>query len=247
MLKLEKNQHTQDLKITFQQRDRFFNRSLIFALTLAIAIHAFSWLLFTIAPLTFNFPDSLPTPIVVEADPQHTDKNRISEQIIFSELEQRKIAKRSLIEPAKRKMTLPMPSPKNIDLTLHVVENENLLTQNSAMSQLLIDDALNIPLNLPKISIQIFGPLANKTLLSNGLKEEENVLLHRSIKTLKQQRLTFDVLMDQQEGRLIWFLNTTPSQIVSKQAAETILKNMRFTKSKDAGMTKGTIEIVWVE
>lgn len=244
MLKLEKNSHNNRLTVKFQKRPRLFDRPLLFALAIALVIHIISILIFSIAPLKFNFPDHLPTPIAVEAD-AFPSKNNNQEYSAYTELEQRKLAKRSLIEPAKTEMTLPKLRQQPIDPPLDILDTITLEDHFDMQSQLLIDHHSLISFSVPKISVDIFGPLANRTILFTGAAEKDP-LLQATADTLVQERLTFEVAMDPQEGQIVWFMaqeNHAPKKIIEK--AESILKNMRFKKTNSGGMTHGLVEITF--
>lgn len=225
MLKLKKIAKSFEVAITLHRRDSVFNRPLIQAFAIAIGLHLF--FLFAVQIRSFNIFSNPPliNPVVVDADIAFIDKNDV-----LADLEIQENLPWAIREPVGSSLQLPdLPlSPPHfaaLELSHRIFEFNPLeFTEPHRHS--------------PGMEVSVSGPIAERYI-------KESLPVFPMAKG-PSTRYVYRVEIDNDTGDLIWFerlAGAADRTLASK--AESILRNLKFSKDKQAFASSGSVEIMF--
>lgn len=235
MLKLEKVSRNNQLNVIVRDKEHFLSRPLLIAFSIAISFHLLLLIIFKITPFALHLNQTIFPPVQVETD--HPNNAAITADITqFNELS-------SNLPPTPPSLPIIPNTPQFLayNHTLST-EQENSPAQLFDPIEKAITQPATILLSSPPsplpIAVIVSGPLAEHTLLVDGLKDNVRPV-KQSIGTAK-----YEVIVEGNTGRVIWqepIQNS--SNIALEKFAERILKDMRFATDSSAYMISGYIEV----
>lgn len=241
MLKLEKIAKTLEINITLRERERFFNKALMQALSFAFGLHLLAFLLFHIQFIKIIDSPSAVIPALVEADFAMTSDNTV-----LAITEEEGNYSRHFIETKESKPLLPTfhlcdPASEALQINRSCEWKSDPFSQMESQS-----NAVVIPLPKPvtgwirSLNVAILGSLSDFCLLSEDWKRMDLT----SIRNFQNYRVLFSVLVDPSSGMIYWYEWITEKIHRDLDGiAEEILKNLRFTPGENLITTCGEVEI----
>lgn len=252
MLKLQKNSRDNEITISLLDRERFLNRSLLQALSIAIGLHLLAMFVFNIRLFHFGQEEGLLPPTFVESRlEQPSDK----ESVISTHIEEEKVPLKWILEPASSVPVIPSLPGGALKREFQIAKKES--TQKNpflAFEQEVQHQGLNhtpmATLYTP-LHIHLSGGLAQNTLISDGtegitwLQTLPNEPLPPS--SLEKFSLLYAIQIESKNGKIFWvepkFSSAVPDYL--NQIAERILKQMVFKEEKRLVIQSGEIELLF--
>lgn len=241
MLKLEKNRN-KDVNVTFRTRDKLFNRTFIYAMSLAVGMHLLAALIFQIH--AFLNPDAgITPPIMVHADLSNSLND--GENRILANLDENDNRLKYLSPP-------PQSTPDIPQLSVRVEENQieyvkeasifsNPFTNIEEDWEYLTASPVSNSHAIPGIKINVSGELAEIPLIEEGTRIQLPQQLNAS-----PHSVIYAVQVEGKTGRVFWQMKkTSDEKSVFLAAAEAVLNEMRFQKNENIFVCTGEVEIVF--
>lgn len=232
MLKLQRNR--KEISIFVHGKDSSFNRLFFFALSVAVGLHLFAFMLFQIHSF-FAAGDTILRPSMVEVD-----LNGLSlEDGITAYVEESSPI--YLLTPLLSQPQLPsFPQPQfHIDMTAfdqQKKESDLFEELENDLGRWVSFDNRSPP---PAFAVAISGELASIPLLNQELFD-------KIPKVSAPLVLSYAVQVERQTGSIFWY---TPKQLIADTAAvkatEEILKNMQFAVDTHAFVSSGEVEFIF--
>lgn len=227
MLRLEKTKGKSQFRVSIKHKNSFFNPLLNIALLWAVGLHVSGFLLFHIVPFKINYTGTIFPPVSVSSDP-----GKIAESYIAGIDEELVPIPSYLLLPQHEVFTaseISFIKPQK-ELSFYCPSDDSSLLFLDQATQWLAHGYL--PLSGPEAinaKLHISGPLSEYTV---------TCLKTPHIKG--EQTLVFDILVNGQTGRVIWFCHKDASSIYD-QEIENWLTTLHFsTDSMD--FIQGRIE-----
>jgi len=252
MLKLEKVRHNHTIAIRLHERERFFDKSFLRALSIATILHLSAFLSCKISSAQFNETYIVIPPAVVDIDIDPSPSDTRIPSMTQIEVE-KGILPRYVLEPEP-----PLPKQLSSSTTSCVKDinwqekeplSQNLFSQLEIVPYQPESIALSINKQYVPITLSLSGSLAEYNIIDDGIGKLKTP--RSSQKPLTKVFVTYQVQMDHQTGRIFWHdkaEKTTTQQ--SDQLAETVLKKLRFASYKNERnalpwLTRGIVEITF--
>lgn len=242
MLKLERDDKTQQVRIYTTRSQSLFTQAFVTALIVATSLHLAFFLLFRVSTGQTNYPHLLLPPVTVQAVPNTMDS---ANNYALTEYELNSIAKRIAYEPRPSPITIPPIAQHQqstlLPSTLSLADDEIFA---SLETEYLLTEQLNISFAFPspRTHIHISGPLGERPLKMHDIPQlKETIILPLS--HIEQHKYSYDVIVDNDSGKIIWF---QPNDLYGHHhvnETEQLLLALNFEKSTKTSTTKGHIEI----
>lgn len=238
MLKLERDTHTRQVYIRTAKGEALFNGLFLTALVSAVIIHAAFFFIFRIDKGHEDYPDFILPPITVHAAPQPSE---MEENYSLTEYEAHVLAKQSSYEPAPSLLAVP---PISSQLTAEFIYTEMPTDEmerfNPLETEFLLKELtpIEVEIPVPRTRIKLSGPIRDMVDMEFELPAEHDTIL-LPVHQIKQSRYSFDVIVDSDSGKVIWYdkYQNTPREI------EELLLTLSFPISHDR-IAKGQLEIL---
>lgn len=237
MLKLEKISRN-DISVTLQDKENFFNRPFLLALSIAILFHLFLAVIFKITPIKLQFTEHVFPPTHVESE------SFLKDTSVGSSAEETVYIRSGLPDIPESRPSLPMlPNPSHLPhnelIKKHDHINHSFLSvENKKFYQPNFD---NLPIKTTDpLSVYISGPLAQLPIISNGI-ELQSAESH-SFPAKHTIRIIYKVTVEQASGKIFWFEPQETRYPKSlRQFVEEALLKYRFARTQDTEMQRDNI------
>lgn len=243
MLKLEKKSRNRGIHITVKENGGLFTRNFLYALAIAVGLHALGLLIFQITPFKLGHVQTLFPPVQVKIDYEP-----LIDQGVLAELEHKPEAHTVILEP---KRGIPIlhdlsraPLAKSIvrskiskvtDYPFEKMESAHVYQDPFSLS---FSESLNAPLK-----VRISGAIADKPLLNNDWNEEYQRLNMRS-KDGERQLAKFRIKVEDRTGRVIWFESKASfSKRKPREFSEKIVAGLAFAPQPNGFISEGEVEM----
>ncbi len=243
MLKLEKVSKSLELSITFRKQARFFNRTLIQALALAIGLHLLAFFLFHVSAFKVLGSHVHIPPVNVETDIFINSDPIVTAQIAQDETHYKFVKEPRSSSPAIPSVIIHSPLPAPV-LTEKAVFRKPFEEIKSADLYPIDFLTFSSPNSVKEpIQVYAFGLLAHRISL-------ENSLIDNALNDLKKVghplsfRASFAVKVDDQTGSIFWYESKHQEKSQEMELlAEQVLKSIHFTPYADSFVSAGDLEI----
>lgn len=239
MLKLEKASRDGQISIIIRDKERFFSRPIAVAFALAILYHLLFLIIFQVAPFKLRLNQTIFPPVLVEAD-------SIKETAIEVNVDRPKTIYSGLPPRPSSQPSLPDYPYFTAERPVEYIKENSSQINSFLRIEKEVYEPLFFPIEkspLPPIHIVISGFLADKKLLSEGLKGKKLPAVKSTI-TQTELRNTYAVLVEGRTGRIFWYEPKQQTSITAIDSfAESILHDVQFTPSDEAFVTAGEIEL----
>lgn len=236
MLKLEKGLRDRQISIIVRDRERFFSRPIALAFVLALVYHLILALIFQVTPVKIRFNQTVLPPVHVDADGTKAAAalvNLNSPSKISTGLPERPITIPKIPEHPLFLVQRPIEYIK--ESSIHPNSFQRIEKEIYQPSYEPIQ-----PHKLSPIHIVISGLLADKNLLSDGLRGKN---LQDSCKSKTPIRSIYSVLIEERSGRIFWYEPIQQTNVTAiDRLAESILHDLQFSPDSKAFVTAGEIE-----
>jgi hypothetical protein len=244
MLKLERDKQTHQVTIQATKSNRLFTNLFVTALIIAVSLHLAFFLVFRIDKGHENYPDLILPPVTVHVIPHQAGS---PEHYTLTDYEAQALAKKSQYEPQPSQIIIP-PISQMVQTTfttseIHTIdysifrtlETEYLLKEHYPL-------VVSIP--TPRITLHISGPLS-----ALSTKEPIHSIFEEVIDIpfdhLEQLRHTFDVIVDNATGKIMWYEKQEEPQYEHETIQpEDILLALSFEPDTGRLITRGHIEVI---
>jgi len=250
MLKLEKIGHSRDISVSFRDKPRFFNRTFVLSLGMALFFHSAALVLFHIAPFKIGYQDSVsPSAFVATdfndasfVDAGHLDLNHesIPEYLagpLKFHLGAPSLQLKVLYAEPKEYSQLPVKSKNNTFTAL-----EDRIKLQSLHS--FFDDQ---PAK-SAVDVHISGSLAEVRAHYDMHMEEfiEGVASGKIDNISSLRRFCYDVQVESSFGKVFWWeASFADGEPYFKELSIDILKSLHFSLPAHHPIQKGCIEITF--
>jgi len=246
MLRLERDRKQRQIRVFFTPKERFANRPFLFAILIATGLHAIFFIFFKVAPLFTNFSESTHLPVSVAMD--FTAFNNPLEKVTHTEIEERRLARRILLEPKPSEVRFPQLEQGSYAFSVRSpLSGISLLPSTRELSErntfALSDNEFALMTTYPKLTIKLSGNLADKQVSDIGSKDVYE-MIEAPLSEIRWVRVSFEVLVENSSGRILWFKSI--SSLVDKEfnkKIDGIVQNIRFTSEPVRSFTRGFIEL----
>ena len=235
MLKLEKIAKSLEISIFLKKRDSFFSASLLKAFGIAIALHLFAGLVFTVSPFRIIGSQSIFPPVLVD-----TELTTIAENVVVAQVDTEEISPRYIKEPRQAALHMPpLPTTRTLEHPAIAVQSPECNALQCAITERELSplDIVSLQQNKVKkqpIEIVMSGDLAERSIVESGLTTAQSAYFSPT-------RLVFSVQVDDRSGTIFWY---EPHFYAENMViGEKILKDLRFQMIADSFVTVGEIEI----
>lgn len=246
MLELKKNRSNRAIAIRYKQVEKVFDRSFLFALSLALGAHFLGALLFHVSLFSLGNIETIlpPTQALTSIIKTSTDEK---DAIVTTETNFE-----GRLTPAQLVPPLSVPSfPEIVYLSNSLSEPRQLFKLDDSLhknldSVLNSKSSLNLSVKVPSVVVNVFGEIgaSNYKFPSHLKKHFESKSI--SFKSLKQNHLIYKIHVDANTGEVFWFNLETPSAEKKQIAlAESLLMQMRFQDQNLSPFSSGQIQFTF--
>lgn len=233
MLKLEKVSKTLDIHITLRKREKLFNRSLLQALSIAIALHLAGILFFPIAVAKMSGAFARLPPVSVAAELPITAENSVAVEV-------EEVSPRIIRTPPSLSLKappLPIPELPSLEPLQKQISLPSFASIEEAQRDPLLPLLDPVPHYTQPVTIATSGPISASQLT-------QEIILPAPIPK-GRYRTVFQVEMEERTGRIFWFerKEADPHEPANLYA-EKILQNLKFQTLQNAFVSSGEVEIV---
>lgn len=237
MLKLQKNRN-REINVTLRNRERFWTRTFIYALSIALGLHLFAVLIFQIHSY-FHTDENIFPPIVVQADMFSESDNGI-----LANVEDLDTQYNFLKAPIASSPQLPylsiFPSSSEVEYVKEFNLNDNPFANLEADWEHLFSKNSLTPKT--SIKVKVSGALAEFPVLDDGVSQ-----VLPKMKLGGSHKISYAVQVEGKTGRIFWQMMTGQGEKHTVMVlAEQILANMRFDQNPFLFVQTGEIEINFV-
>jgi hypothetical protein len=229
MLKLERLTKKLELSVTLRKREPFFNREMVQAMALGIALHLFFFFLFPIATLKFHGSQLFLPPVSVAADIPS------SSGAVTIEMNQEEMAASHLEPPSLWTLSIP-----EVDLTIFpkiASYSGDVSFEQQHLNYPLLSLLDSLPKPVTPFQIHVSGPLSDVSFFLNYHVPPIPEGLFKA---------SFLVRMENQTGKIFWYeYREEPQNEAMRQLAQEVLNHLQFVKNKNLFVTDGEVEIIF--
>lgn len=225
MLKLKKIAKTMEIAVSWRNEDSLFNRPLLQAFAIAIALHLFALCFVQIRSFNlFGTQSSIP-PVVVDTDIAFIDQSDV-----LAQLDVREELPRAIREPEPAKLRVPVLSPPE-----HSFLAFDYLMTTSELDPLSFSEPPSHPSGT---EVHVSGAIAERYI--------PTPIPSSPLPTGPSLRYVYHIQVDNRTGELIWFerVSGNGDKLLTSKA-DMILRTLKFTPDSETFAANGAVEILF--
>jgi len=241
MLKLQRTSREGIISVIFRDKELLFTRPFVVAFAIALGIHLGLFLIFQVTPFKIGLSDTIFPPTRVEVDTP--SKESVLAHVIPT------IPKIRGLPSAPVSGPVLLEHPKFLHVRPVGYNKVSSIGANAFMhiKNEIYQPGFNPLVRLVKkpLEIVISGPLAERVLISDGIKVKSlNWLSLKNNSYGHGQRVVYSVMVEGATGKVFWY---EPKQLTQEPSidkfAETVLKDMQFAADVNAISMSGEVEM----
>lgn len=246
MLKLAYSRK-RNVRIITHDKESRFSSDLIRALGIAIFLHIAGFIIFNIQDV--DTPElKIIAPISVRTESGSGNTSDDGENIASIQIDKHGLLPRYIAEPEMSLPSLPeMPKMALDNKIMHTREDQSLGGHFSQIEyETAVDkEQLSFLRDQKTCNVHVSGGLADLSLLPYNI--DPQYLIEISQNSPGQFRTIFAVKVENKTGEIFWYTQQQPSKLQRiNKLAEKILRQLRFTPSRNTLITEGTVEFTFI-